>query len=334
MKKPKSIFLLKEEFLSVVYSESAIAEICDITENDGRVHTAEEILKNPEYYQDVEIIFSGWNAPVLNAELLHALPSLKAFFYGAGTVRYFVTDAFWERNIRLTSAYTANAIPVAEYTMASIVFALKRAWTKNYALRQGRIDHASQEVSGVYTGSRVGIISLGAIGRLICQRLSQFELDVVAYDPFASESLFQELSVRRVPTLEALFSGCDVVSLHAPKLPETEGMITGELLQLMPRNATFINTSRGAIVDENALVRVLKNRPDIFAVLDVITDETAYCTTPLLTLPNVFLTPHIAGSAGRECHRLGDMAREECHRYLAGEPALVPVTPDNIVRMA
>lgn len=332
MKKPRSIFLLKNEFFEELYSASTVAEIGRLTENDGRIHTAEDILARPDDYRDVEIIFSGWGAPVMDAKLLSALPSLKAFLYGAGSVRSLVSEEFWARGIRLTSAYTGNAIPVAEYTVACVILSLKRAWAKSQEMRAHI--HTRKNIPGVYAGSKVGIISLGAIGRLVCQRLSAFTLDVVAYDPFAGDAVFEELSVRRSPTLESLFAECDIVSLHAPSLPETKGMITGELLELMPPNASFINTSRGAIVDEPALIRVLNTRPDLFAVLDVIQDESASASSPLLTMPNVFLTPHIAGSAGRECHRLGDMALEECRRYLAGEPAAVPVTEQNILRMA
>ncbi|MDP0497198.1 MAG: hydroxyacid dehydrogenase [Verrucomicrobiota bacterium JB024] len=332
MKKPRSIFLLKDYAFEELYSPSTVAEIARLTENDGRIHPAEDILAHPDDYRDVEIIFSGWGAPVMDAKLLSALPSLKAFLYGAGSVRSLVSEEFWARGIRLTSAYTGNAIPVAEYTVACVVLSLKRAWAKSQEMRAHI--HTRNNIPGVYAGSKVGIISLGAIGRLVCQRLSAFTLDVVAYDPFAGDAVFEELSVRRAPTLESLFAECDIVSLHAPSLPETKGMITGELLELMPPNASFINTSRGAIVDEPALIRVLNTRPDLFAVLDVIEDESTASSSPLMTMPNVFLTPHIAGSAGRECHRLGDMALEECRRYLAGEPAVVPVTEQNILRMA
>ncbi|MGE9292665.1 MAG: hydroxyacid dehydrogenase [Puniceicoccales bacterium] len=332
MNKPRSIFLLKKPLCGTIYSESAMTEIARLTENDGKVYEGKDILANPEDFRDVEIIFSGWGSPVMDEKILEALPSLKGFFYGAGSVRYLVTDAFWERDILLTSAYTGNAVPVAEFTVASVIFSLKRAWSAREELLSGK--RGPWSPPGVYSGSRVGIISLGAIGRLVCQRLSAFSLDVVAYDPFASDSVFEELSVRRAPSLESIFAECDVVSLHAPKLPETLNMITGELLEMMPQNATFVNTSRGAIVDEAAMIRVLEKRPDLFAVIDVITDESQYCTTPLLKMPNVFLTPHIAGSMGRECHRLGDMAVEECRRFIAGEKPVVPVTAQNIVRMA
>lgn len=303
-----------------------------MTVNQGTVENEQQIIDASGDYADVEIIFAGWGAPRLEGALLEALPSLKAVFYGAGAVKQLVSQAFWNRRIKLTSAYKANAVPVAEYTLASIVFALKKTWQINADIRKGQ--DSKVEILGVYHGSTVGIISLGAIGQLVCQKLKEFDLSVIAYDPFASSDTFSELCVRQSPTLEALFKESGVVSLHAPWLAETEGMITGDLLRSMPDGATFINTSRGAIVDEPAMLKVLQERKDLFAVIDVITDESAYFSTALGKLPNVFMTPHIAGSKGRECHRMGSMAVEECRRHLDGKPALTEITEETIVIMA
>jgi len=334
MKKPKSIFCLGENGSSRIYNKAAIAELQELTENDGRIVTAQMILESPAKYADVEIILSGWGAPKMTEELLDALPSLKAFLYGAGSVRYIVDDAFWKRNILLTSAYKANAVPVAEYTTASIVFSLKKAWQHSRALHAGINPGATLQTPGVYIGSRVGIISLGAIGQLVCEKLSHFDIDVLAYDPFADDAVFEECAAKRIDDLKTLFSTCDVVSLHAPWLPETEGIITRDLLRSMPKGGTFINTSRGAIVDESSMIQVLQERSDLFAIIDVITDEPGYEKSPLATLPNVFLTPHIAGSTGNECHRMGAMVVEECRNFLSGLPPVTPVTQESIQRMA
>lgn len=334
MTKPRSIFLLSEPSFHRIYSDRSIREIQELTDNDGTVYSEGMILASPELFSEVEIIFSGWGCPCMDAELLLALPQVKALFYGAGSVRRLVSEAFWQRDIRLTSAFTTNAIPVAEYTVAAVVFSLKQAWTLNRMMRAGDGDRSSVRIPGVYEGSKVGVISLGAIGQLVCSRLSSMQVDVLAYDPFASDDLFAECSAQKVPTLEALFTDCDVVTLHAPSLPETEKMITGDLLRLMPEGASFINTSRGAIVDEVGMLQVLKERTDLFAVIDVITDEPDYSQSPFASLPNAFLTPHIAGSAGRECHRMGQRAVDECRLYLNGEPAITPVTQQSIEKMA
>ncbi|MDQ8194179.1 hydroxyacid dehydrogenase [Coraliomargarita sp. SDUM461004] len=332
--KPRSLFLIAEQSFKAIYNADALNAVTTLTNNDGQIYAAEDIMATPQAFADVEIIFSGWGSPVLDGALLDALPALKAFFYGAGSVRNFVTDAFWERNILLTSAYKANAVPVADFTMASVIFALKRAWTRCQRLKEGIAPDYRRDVHGVYHGSRVGVISLGAIGQLVCQRLKDLELDVFAYDPFANAQLFESLQVTRIDRLEDLFASCDVVSLHAPWLPQTENLVTGPMLESMPERGTFINTSRGAIVDEPAMLQVLRTRPDLFAVLDVVQDEKTYHTNPLGALANVFITPHVAGSQGNECHRMGALAVEECRRYLSGEPQVTALTRESAERLA
>lgn len=335
MKKPVSIYLLFPQKFDAIYNQAAQHEIGRLTHNDGRIHTREMIQENPAAYQEVEMVFSGWGAPVFDEQLLAALPALKAIFYGAGTVKSWTTDALWDRDIMVTSAFEANAIPVAEYTVAAMVLGLKKAWTYSRNLANGiQRDRAKDYAIGVFDGSRVGIISLGAVGRRVCQMLQDYNIEIAAYDPFVADSLFEELGIQRMDSLDQLFRSSDVVSLHAPSLPSTEGLITKEHFQAMMAGATFINTARGAIVDETGMIEVLRERPDIFAVLDVITDEGRYHSSELARMDNVFLTPHIAGSLGRECHRMGLTAVEECRRYLAGETPIAQVTRSSIALMA
>ena len=322
----RSIFLLDQAAFGITYNEQARRSIAEMTSNDGEVYLPDHILAQPEAFTDVEIIFSGWGCPSMDDEILRALPNLKAFFYGAGSVRKLATDAFWKRGILLTSSYQANAIPVAEFTVAAIVFALKKAWTLNRQLSSSESKIDRSQVLGVYHGSSVGIISLGAIGKLVCEKLYRMDLDVMAYDPYAPAQLFEEYGVSRVESLPELFSRCQVVSLHAPLLAETKSMITGEHLRALPNGATFINTSRGKVVVESELIKALDERKDLFAVLDVVVDESNIGASELARLSNVFLTPHIAGSMGVECSRMGAFAVEECRRYLNGAPPHTPVT--------
>lgn len=330
----RSIFLIPDNFKSLIYRQASIDLIQEMTVNDGMVHTREQILSDPASYENVEIAFSGWGSPLLDRELLDALPGLRAYFYGAGSVRSFVTDAFWKRGIVLTSAYRANAIPVAEYTVSMAIVSLKRALHFNHAIRSGVNEHTREGIPGVYRGSKVGVISLGAIGQLVSRKLVELNLDVFAYDPFAEANVFESCGARAVDAMGWLFAHCDVISLHAPWLPETEGMITAEMFRSMRDGATFINTSRGMLVDESAMIEVFRDRPEIYGVIDVIRDESTYGSTLLGQLPNVFLTPHIAGSMGRECYRMGDYALEECRRYLNGEPQQHLLTRESAKRLA
>ena len=165
------------------------------------------------------------------------------------------------------------------------------------------------------------------IGRLVAERLKTHDLEVLAYDPFVNQEKANALCLGvRMVSLEELFATCEVVSLHAPNLPETRGMISTTLLASMKFGATFVNTARGAIVDEVGLVETLQSRPDLCAVLDVTYPEPPVEGSPLYTMPNVVLTPHIAGSLGDECYRMGQFAIEECRRFLAGRELLWSVS--------
>lgn len=319
MSLPKALYILGDR--DQIYGpeqQRAIAELVDVI---GPPLTAETALAHPDLLSQVEIIFSGWGAPVLDETFLAACPQLRAFFYGAGSVRNFTTDAFWRRNILLTSSYAANAVPVTEYAISAIFFSLKRVWHFNQYIKEHGAYPPSderQKVAGGY-GSTVGLISLGMIGKLMVERLAPFDLNVIAYDPFVDESAMQALGVEKV-SLNALFERSDVVSLHTPWLPETEGMITGALLRNMKPGATFLNTARGAIVDEVSMIEVLQERPDLWAILDVTYPEPPEAGSPLYSLPNVILTPHIAGSHSTECWRMGQYVVDELRAYLKGEP--------------
>lgn len=334
MPKPRALFLLSPDCLPQIYSSQTINQLQELTSTNGQVTEVEAILHRPENYADVEIVFSGWGAPRFDHTLLDALPHLKAVFYGAGSVRYFTTDSFWQRDILLTSAYLENAIPVAEFTIAAIVLSLKKAWTLSRSLAQGAQLDKYTLIPGVYHDAKVGVISLGAIGCSVCERLKAFDVEVRAYDPYAPADAFEQLGAQRSDTLEELFESCSIVTLHTPLLPNTQGMITRKLLNRLPPDSAFINTARGGLVDEEALVEVLKKRSDLFAVIDVIADEEQFTTTPLATMENVFLTPHIAGAFGKERARLGVSVVEECKRYLSGRPPLTPITKASMEKLA
>jgi len=156
---------------------------------------------------------------------------------------------------------------------------------------------------------------------------------VLAYDPYVEQATLRSLGTRRA-SLEEIFSTCQVVSLHVPNLDETAGLITGSLIRSMPEGATLINTARGAVIRESEMVDVLRERQDLTAMLDVTWPEPPPADSPLWDLPNVIITPHIAGSMNAECGRMGEFMLDELRRYLAGEPLHYEVTPDLFLRMA
>jgi phosphoglycerate dehydrogenase-like enzyme len=280
--------------------------------------TQENYRSSTRIWPGVDILFSGWGMVPCDAEFLGRFPDLKVIFYAGGTIRYFMTEAFWDRGVRITSSTLANAIPVSEYALSQILFGLKQGWQKSLYIRRHRHYPPFSAPPGAH-GSIVGLISLGTIGRLVAKRLRTFDVHVIAYDPFVDEADANELGVTLV-SLEELFRRSDVVSCHAPDLEETRGMITATHFAAMKPGATFINTARGRLVQEPGMVEVLVKRPDLIAVLDVTHPEPPVEGSPLYYLENIVLTPHIAGSLGGECQRMGRLMVDELDRYLAGQP--------------
>ena len=330
--KPKAIYLLSQGAFPIIYDVAGRARINELCDVIAEPQTIESIAANPDILNDVEILFSGWGCPEMNAELLSHAPKLKALFYGAGSVKGIVTPEFWARGIVLTSSWAANAVPVAEFALAEILFSLKLGWYYALGMKRDRRYYDRIECAGGYK-STVAIISLGMIGRKLAVKLKGFDINVIAYDPFAKAEDAADLCVELV-SLEEAFRRADVVSVHTPWHKETENMIGGALIRSMKERATLINTSRGAIINEPEMCAALAERPDITAVLDVTHPEPPEADSPLWTLPNVVLTPHIAGSLCGECSRMGQYAIDECERYLKGEPLKYRLTEEMARRMA
>jgi phosphoglycerate dehydrogenase-like enzyme len=306
---------------SRIYTPAIQADLARKVHILAPVLTAEESLTRPDLLGQMDILLSGWGAPSFNQQFLKMAPNLRAFFYGAGAVGHLLTEAFLKRQIAVTTANSINAIPVAEFSVAHILLGLKRAWQQALEAKRRRAFFLPQlPVAGAYK-STVGLISLSTIGRQVLQRLNSFDIEVIAYDPTIEEQEATRLGVDLV-SLEEVFACSDVVSLHAPLIPETVGMITGPLLESMKPGATFINTARGSIVCEQEMIMVLRSRPDLTAILDVTDPEPPLPTCELFDLPNAVVTPHIAGSLDGECERMGRWIVDEVERYIAGRPLL------------
>ncbi len=328
----KALYLLDTRAYDVIYGPEERADLAALLDISAPPQTAESIRQDPHPLADAEVILSGWGCPRLDADFLDSAPKLQAVFYGAGSIRSIVTDAFWARTIPITSSYAANAVPVAEFTLSQIIFCLKRGWQHVFAIREQRSYVQRIPAPGAY-GSTVGVISLGMIGRMVCHRLQALDVRVIAYDPFVDEADAVSLGVE-LCSLDDIFRRADIVSLHTPWLPETEGMITGAHFAMMKPGATFLNTARGAIVREQEMIDVLRERRDLLAVLDVVWPEPPATDSPLFTMENVVLTPHIAGSLDSECRRMGRIVVDEVRRFVQGEPLQWAISREQAAVMA
>lgn len=281
-----------------------------------------------EDLSDVEVLFATWGMPPLDADFLAAAPRLRAVFYAAGSVKGFATPEAESRGIVISCAAEANGIPVAEYSLGVILLSLKGFWVYQRQCPADKFRQDAAIIRGGY-GSTVGLVSLGSIGRRVAGMLRACDVKVLAYDPYLTPEAAADLGVTPCD-LSELFSRSDVVSVHTPWLPATEKLIGEKLVRSMKPGATLVNTSRGAVIDEEALCAVLRERSDLTAVLDVTYPEPPVGDSPLRHLPNVILTPHIAGSTGPEVARMGWWMVEEAKRYLAGGPLRHKVDYDKL----
>ncbi|MEA4890583.1 MAG: hydroxyacid dehydrogenase [Clostridiaceae bacterium] len=296
--------------------------------------TRENWSEHREALQSAELIFSTWSMPVwTEAEIAEYMPSLQAVYYAAGSVRFFAKP-FIDRHIVVVSGWRANAVPVAQYATAQIMLAAKGYFRVQPLYKTSR-DEARQTASK-YPGNyaiKIGLLGAGAIGSLVAGLLQPHNLEVLVYDPFLSDEKAKSLQVRKTD-LDEIFSTCSVISNHLANLPATQRLLQASHFQRMLPYATFINTGRGAQLDEQALADALLAEPGRTALLDVLIDETHPEQSPLFDRPNCLITPHIAGSSGQEVRRMADFVLDDLERMLSGRPLLYRVTAEMLETMA
>ncbi|GGP07032.1 hydroxyacid dehydrogenase [Nonomuraea glycinis] len=333
VRRPQALLLMDPAHFSVQFPEPQLSRLRALTQLAEPFPSTD--LDDPDVRRrlgEVEVLVTSWGCPRLTAEVLADAPKLKAIFHCAGTVRSFVTDEVWRRGILVTTAADENAIPVAEFTLAAIIFAGKKAPFLAQDARRHRDDWSSYATSRGELSNRgrtIGIVGFSRTGRRVTERLRSLELDVLVADPYADPAEVSAAGGSLVP-LPELLRRCDVLTLHVPALPATRNLIGATELALLRDGATVINTARGAVLDTAALEsECASGRID--AILDVTEPEPLPASSLLYDLPNVMITPHIAGSLGAETRRMSESALDELERYLSGRPPRAAITRDEFV---
>lgn len=314
--RPTAVVVMAEESFAEVFSAQALARLRSVVDLVGPLPIVDfDAPAARAALRDATVMLTGWGTPRIDAAVLDLCPRLEVLAHTAGTVKTFLDQEAFRRGIRVSTAASANATPVAEFTFAAIVFGLKRASRFADQLRTTR---HRRSVAGVppigANGVTIGILGASRVGREVIRLVRLLHARILVCDPYLTAEEAQRLGVEAVP-LDELCRRSDVLTLHAPSTPDTRHIISARELALLRDGAVIVNTARGALIDTAALAaEAVTGRLD--AYLDVTDPEPLPEGSPLYSLPNVVLTPHIAGALGNEIHRLGDSAVREVEHYV------------------
>jgi len=311
-----------------------LRELGTLITNPKDTLTAEELVA---LAHDADVILTSWGAPVFTPEVLDQLPRLKYVAHAAGSIKSFATDELFDRGVRVTSSATVLSKGVSETALGLTIACLKNffnvsrdiaagGWTGETPLKSYDDIRELVEV-------KIGCVGAGIAGSHYLKLLGMFNVELLVYDPFVSADVLREKYNARKVSLEELLAESDVVSIHAPSIPETYHMFNADTLKLMKKDAGLVNTARGMLVDEKALYEHMAAGNLRFACLDVTDPEPPLFDNPLRKLSNVIFLPHIAGVVNNGMLRLGRHVLKELERFEAGEPGIHEITQDIMFRI-
>ena len=330
--RPKLVLAMRPDLLDLVLPASLRSRLDSLADVRSHLFTDPADPAAAETLAQARVLLTGWGCPTLDAAVLDRAPHLEAVIHAAGSVKGHVPPEVFARGIAVSSAADANAGPVVEFTLAAVWLAARRALGSAAAYLDGRLPTYQSRVGA--DGATIGVIGASRIGRGVIARLlaAPAGFRVLLADPYVTPPDAEALGATMVD-LDELCRASDVVTVHAPDLPETRHLLDARRLGLLRDGASLVNTARGRLIDTDALAaKCATGRID--AYLDVTDPEPLPRDHPLLHLRNVLITPHIAGAQGSEVQRLGSYALDEVERWTKGQPLLGAVRADDVGRIA
>lgn len=326
----KIAMLMDKNTRSQVLDQETVQRFASLGELAWNETEQNELENAKRVIQGADVAVTSWGSPAMTRELLDAAPGLKLILHAAGSVKPIVTEEMYQRGIQIVSSAYVLSSGVSETALGLTIAACKNLFSLNQEIRQGGWSHKG--VTDLY-GITVGIVGFGIAGSHFAELLSHFSVKVISYDLYVPAQRMAALGVEKVE-FEELLRRSDVVSLHAPSIDDTYHMINKDTLEKMKDGAVLINTARGSLVDEEALICALESGKLKTACLDVTDPEPPAPDSRLRSLPNCILTPHLAGQAGNGLRKIGLHCFLELERFLAGKPLLYGVTQEMLAKMA
>ncbi|MEO8476358.1 MAG: hydroxyacid dehydrogenase, partial [Actinomycetota bacterium] len=305
--------------MRVLVTEPLSAQGLELLETDFRVDVRTDLASDGTLAAEIgpydALVIRS--ATQVTAEIFDAAANLKVVARAGIGLDNVDVDAATRRGVMVVNAPQSNIISAAEQAMALLLAQARNIPQANAALKQGAWERSKWE--GVeLAGKTIGLVGLGRVGGLVATRAAGFGMRVIAFDPYVSADRAKDMGVDVMPTLEALLVQADFVSIHLPRTPETEGLIGEHELGLMKRGARLVNTARGGLVDEAALVKALESGHLGGAALDVFATEPT-TDSPLFELDNVVVTPHLGASTKEAQDKAGTTVAEMVRLALKGE---------------
>ncbi len=326
MSKPKVLYVPTPGHTNRVFRPEAfrrMLEAFDVSANDtGRELEPDEVA---ERLAGCDALVTGWGSCGLSEAAFDRAPSLKIVAHSAGSPKFLASQEmidryFIPRGITIFSANVAIALNVAESAVGMLIMTSRR-WIDHNAYYHATGKWGSPDVprNGQYLrGCQLGVVSASAVGREVIRLLQGWDVRFLCYDPFLSDEAAAKLGVERVE-LNELFARADHVTVHAPKLPTTDNLIGREQLRRLKDGASLVNTSRGSVIDEAALIEEAQTGR-IFVALDVTEPEPPAPDSPLQHLPNVTVLPHVSGAGNYGYLQIGETTVQALEDCFAGRP--------------
>jgi phosphoglycerate dehydrogenase-like enzyme len=325
MSKPKILYMPTVSHTGQVFKKEAFERMLDIFDvkinGTNTNYTSEQVAQEISGFDG---LVTGWGTPNLTEAVFENADKLKIIAHSAGSVKGFLQSVVEKyiipKNICVFSANGAIALNVAETTVGLMIMVSHRLMDHALVIRNTSAWRNPDVPSNgkFLMGSTVGIVSASKVGRNVIDLLKPFKVDILVYDPYLSDWDAGRLGVKKAD-LDDLFVKSDFVTLHAPSIPQTRHMIGEKQLKLLRDGATLINTSRGSVIDHNALLAEAQTGR-IFVALDVTDPEPLPPDNPLRKLNNVILTPHVSGAGYYGYYMIGTTTLQALEDYFAKKP--------------